>query len=224
MAGAAPVVVGRGLTFEHRSGSGVVRALDAVDVDVLPGMITALVGPTGSGKSTLLRLVAGITRASAGTLVVAGRSLTAGARGRRAHRLTAVGHVEQEPSDNVVAHLDARAHLRLVSVARGVEGDIQAALDAVRLGDRADVPAGRLSGGEQQRLAVAMACLGGPPLVLGDEPTAELDRESAGIVVDVLSAASREGAAVVVCSHDPELVAAAGAVVRLDHGRVVGAR
>lgn len=224
MAPPTPVVVGRGLAFEHRSASGVVRALDAVDVDILPGTVTALVGPTGSGKSTLLRLLAGITRPSAGTLVVAGRSPATGARERRAHRRAVVGYVEQEPSDNVVAHLDARAHLRLVGTARRVSGDPAAALDAVALAGRADVPAGRLSGGEQQRLAVAMACFGAPPLVLGDEPTAELDRESAGIVVEVLRAASRRGSTVVVCSHDPELVAVAEAVVHLDHGRVAGAR
>jgi ABC-type lipoprotein export system ATPase subunit len=208
----------------YPASTGDVRALDEVDLVVEAGRLTALVGPTGSGKSTLLRLLAGVDRPSGGSLVVAGRHLTAGPRARRAHRRHAVGFISQEPSENVLEHLDAHEHLVTIAASRRHSATAEAraaALAAVGLGARAGTPAGRLSGGEQQRLAVALASFGSPPLLLGDEPTAELDRASARLVVDALVAACRPGATAVVCSHDPDLVAAADRVVRLERGRVV---
>jgi ABC-type lipoprotein export system ATPase subunit len=225
MAAEPTAVAARGVSYSYRASTGVVRALDEVDLDLPAGCLVALVGPTGSGKSSLLRLLALLEAPEQGWLRVAGTDVgSLGVRARRRVRRRAIGYVAQEPSENVLAYLDADEHLDLVARARRVPSSSERrsnALDALHLSDRRHERAEHLSGGEQQRLAFAMATFGDPALLVADEPTAELDRASAGVVTAALRARRDAGGSVVVGTHDPDLVAAADVVVRLEHGRVI---
>ncbi|HZO97310.1 MAG TPA: ATP-binding cassette domain-containing protein [Gaiellaceae bacterium] len=208
-----PLAACRGLSKTYSTPAGGIEALHAVDAELAAGEVTAVVGPSGSGKSTLLRALAGLDRPTAGSLVVGGAEL-AGAppAALRRHRRERAAYVAQKPADNLVPHLrlrdqdDGRAVARLVEFGLGH-----------RLGSR---PA-ELSGGEQARAAFALALARGTPLVLADEPTAELDRGSAGPLLEAIRAHAGGGVAFVVATHDEDVVAIADRVLRLDRGRVV---
>jgi putative ABC transport system ATP-binding protein len=134
----AAVVAARGVSYRYRASTGVVHALDEVDLDLPGGRLVALVGPTGSGKSSLLRLVALLEPPAEGWLRVTGDDVSRlDARRRRRLRRQRIGYVAQEPSDNVLSYLDADGHLDLVARARGARPrDVDArtaALDAVGL-------------------------------------------------------------------------------------------
>jgi putative ABC transport system ATP-binding protein len=208
----------------HRSDTSEVQALRGVDARFAAGLVTALVGPSGSGKSSLLRILALMDTPSAGTVIVAGTDTTAASPAEiRRLRRDVLGIVRQRPTHNLYPQLDVVGHLRQAAAQRGLgrrERDAVVAelLDAVGLAHRRRARPAQLSGGEQQRLAVAATMVGTPALVLADEPTAELDRESAAAVVELLGAAGRAGAGVVVATHDPAVVAAADVVYTLHHG------
>ncbi len=211
-----PVLAGVGL----RRCYGPVVALDAVDVEAWPGALTAVRGPSGSGKSTLARLLACTERPDAGEVRLEGSRVDdASSRRRRALRRHRVAVVAAEPTANLLAGLDAAGNLRAIARWRGVDVDVEGALDAVGLHGRARAAVPDLSGGEQQRLGVAVAAVGAPAVVVADEPTAELDADAAVLVVGLLAGLARTGTAVLVATHDPVVVAAADVVVELEHGR-----
>ncbi len=203
-----------------------VLALDAVSVDIAAGRLVALNGPSGSGKSTLLAILGALDRPTSGTVMVGGRDLGSldRAERRRVRRSTAV-MVLPQPADNLLLALSGRHNLLDIARLRGVGIDTNEALDHVvtllGLGPFVDNLCGAMSGGEQQRLAVACALVGEPPLVLADEPTGALDANSAATVIEALRTAVANGATVVVATHDPHVVTAADDVIRLDHGRRV---
>lgn len=209
-----------GIVHVYRADSGEVHALRGVDASFVAGSITAVVGPSGSGKSTLLRLLALAERPTAGGLVIAGVDVVGSPlRTLRRLRRRNIAVVLQRPTHNLFAQLTVDDHMALTARWRGASrADVAEALDAVGLAARADSRPDRLSGGEQQRLAVAMAGLGSPTLVLADEPTAELDSASAAAVIDRLRVSADRGAAVVVNTHDPAVAAAADRVIALHHG------
>ena len=215
-----PVADGRGLVQIYRVDSGEVHALRGVDASFEAGTLTAVVGPSGSGKSTLLRMLALVERPTAGSLVVDGVDVIgAPARTLRRLRRRSVAVVLQRPTHNLFAHLSVVDHLRFGAARRGARADeVDRVLDAVDLGHRRDSRPSQLSGGEQQRLSVAIATIGSPSLVLADEPTAELDAVNAVAVVELLRASARRGAAVVVNTHDPAVAAASDRVLALHHG------
>jgi ABC-type lipoprotein export system ATPase subunit len=214
----AAVGVGR----RYPSAGAVVVALDGVDVAAHAGALTAIVGPSGSGKSTLARLLGCCERPDDGIVLVDGHEVhDAPARQRRALRRRSLATVVAEPVANLLRDRDAGANLRAMGRWRRTDVDVDAALAAVGLAGRAGARVPELSGGEQQRLGLAVATVGAPVAVVADEPTAELDRAAGALVVDVLRALASGGTAVVVATHDPAVVAAADVVVRLDHGRVV---
>lgn len=199
-----PVAV-RGLVYELST-----RVLwQDVDFDVLPGGALALRGVSGSGKSTLLRCLGGLDRATRGSVVVNRTSLEdVSERGRRRMRRSEVGCIVQDhavvPEWTVEANLRV---LRLPGVGRAeLDARIDHALLDVGLGGRRRAQAGLLSGGEQQRVAVARVLVQRPRVVLADEPTASLDRVSAARVRVGLDMLRASGSAVVVATHDPELV------------------
>lgn len=202
-------VVCSGVTRTYRSPAGSVEALHAVDVRFGAGTIGALVGPSGCGKSTLLRVLAGIDPVDGGTVEVAGADVTAlqGAALRR-YRRDRVAYLAQRAAANLVPHLTVREQL----------GDGGEEI-ATRLGlaDRLDAHASELSGGEQARAALAVGLARGTPVVLVDEPTAELDHDAAALVVDALTAAARAGRTIIVATHDAELVSLATSRVELAH-------
>jgi putative ABC transport system ATP-binding protein len=220
----ADIVRCRGVLRVYRTAAGEVQALRGVDVGFARGEMTALVGPSGSGKSSLLRIVAGLDPVTGGEVSVDGTAITElDGRGRRRFRRRHVGYLWQRPSANLVAHLTVRQNIALAAASRGLRrpkaDDVLAPLGLAGFGGRV---AGTLSGGEQQRLGVGLAALGEPPLLLADEPTAELDREAAALVVDLLAAERRAGRSVVVATHDPRVVGVVDHVVAIDHGTVSG--
>ena len=182
----------------YRSTAGSVEALQAVDGAFPPGAIGALVGPSGSGKSTLLRILGGIDAADAGEVVVDGVDVRRlrGAALRRFRR-GSVTFLAQRAAANLIPQLTLRDQL-------GAGGGAQA--ERVGLAHRLDAVASALSGGEQARAALAVGLSRGTPVVLLDEPTAELDRHAAALVVAELRTAAAAGRTVVVATHDTELV------------------
>jgi putative ABC transport system ATP-binding protein len=203
----------------YRSPTGETHALRGLDLLLHPGVLTVVAGPSGSGKSSLLHLVAARDRPSAGDIEVLGTDLaTARAPQLRALRRRSIGFVAQRSSGALFPHLTAAQQVRQVATLRRAREHVDDALDAVDLGHRADHVPRTSSGGEQQRLAVALALVGRPPLVVADEPTAELDHHNADLVMTALTRAAHHGSAVVVTSHDDRVIARADRVLRLRHG------
>jgi ABC-type lipoprotein export system ATPase subunit len=202
-------------------------ALRGVDLEVLEGDTVGLLGPSGSGKSTLLWILAGLTRPTAGTVEMFGRSLAGlGARQAGLLRVFDVGIVLQTPGRNLLAHETATGNMAFAQRAsrgpaalrRRRAGEL---LELVGLGPVAHRRAGALSGGEQQRLAVAAALANGPRLVLADEPTSQLDHSSARQVLEALQAANRElGTTILTVTHDGAVGAAMDRTVTIRDGRV----
>ena len=221
----------RGVVRCFGVGAEVVTALAGVDLAVERGRLTVVAGPSGSGKSTLLAIVACIQRPDEGTVTIGATDVLRLGRGaRRRLRRDRLGVVLPLPSDNLLDHLDAIDNVRWAARRRrrasrdrqattGGDGDADWWLDAVGLGPTRHRRVRELSGGEQQRLAVACALAGQPELVVLDEPTASLDRANAESLVNVLATLSARGSTMVVATHDPMVVAAADVLVELDHGR-----
>ena len=219
---ADPVVWADDVTISFASVSGRVDALTDVSASFVPGAVHALVGPTGSGKSSFLRALAGHDRPTSGTIVVAGRVISRlGSRGRRQVRRRHIGFVFQRPAANLFTYLDVAEHLRVAARLRGGYDRDEATelLEDLGLTSRLDHRPAQLSGGEQQRLAFAMAAIGRPPVLLADEPTAELDHEAGRRLLDAVGRLAARGTCVVFASHDPAAVERADHVVALDHGR-----
>ncbi|WP_240691275.1 MULTISPECIES: ABC transporter ATP-binding protein [Amycolatopsis] len=213
-------VRGTGLTHSYRTAGRSLTALHEVSIAAAHGRITALVGPSGSGKSTLLRLLACLERPDEGRVEVGGTDVTAlSARARRAVRRRRIGYVFQNPVDNLLDYLTVQEHLELAAKMRGT-GLSLALLERLGLDHRRGHRPRQLSGGEQQRTALAFAAVGDPDAVLADEPTAQLDRSSAGLVAEAFRALAESGQTVVVATHDPVLAEAADDVVELVDGRV----
>jgi ABC-type lipoprotein export system ATPase subunit len=200
-----------------------VQALVDVSASFDAGSVTAVAGRSGSGKSTLLHMFAAIDRPDHGEAFVNGVAMSRlSRRQRRRWRRVRLGIVLPQPSDNLSERFDAAGNLRWAHQLRGSEVDhdqIDATLQRLGLGgeDRSEVRA--LSMGQQMRLSFACAAAGGPSLVIADEPTASLDAESASALISVLHEVAGRGAAVLVATHDPSLIEAADAVVRLEEGR-----
>ena len=224
------VVEGVGLSRTFASAGGAVVALDAVDLVVRRGSFTAIAGPSGSGKSTLLALVGCTDRPDGGSLSIDGTDvLAADRRVRRTLRRRRLGLVLPVPADNLLDSLDAAGNLRWSARCRGGRHDrpdaaaVDDALDAVGLPAAvAGKRVAELSGGEQQRLALACALVGPPAVVVADEPTASLDHDSAATVIAALRRIADRGATLLVASHDQHVLDAADAVLHLDHGRRIG--
>jgi putative ABC transport system ATP-binding protein len=214
----------RALERTYRTGADEVRALRGVDLDLCSGEIVALLGPSGSGKSTLLNLLGGLDRPDAGEIRFQGEELTrfddrALARYRRRH----VGFVFQ--AYNLIPSLTARENVELAC--DGAERPIGAAdaLGLVGLSARMDHFPGQLSGGEQQRAAVARAIAKRPELLLCDEPTGAVDRHAGVQVLEVIERCSLElGAATVLVTHNVAIAAMADRVLGLTDGRNAEAR
>jgi ABC-type lipoprotein export system ATPase subunit len=212
----------------YRVGDTGVVALGGVDLDVREGEFVAVVGPSGSGKSTILNLIGGLERATAGVVEVDGKDLgRLGEDALTTHRRDRVGFMWQGTARNLVPYLDVLDNVRLPPIARGttIAAERRTAmelLELVGLADRAKHRPGQLSGGEQQRVAVAVALANVPWLLLADEPTAELDGESAATVLEVLREANHElGVTVVMVTHDLLAARRARRQLRLRNGQLV---
>jgi putative ABC transport system ATP-binding protein len=212
-----------GLVKEYVTATGTVRALKGVDAVFPAGRVTAVVGPSGSGKSSLLRILACVDRPTAGSVRLGDLDVAAlGARGRRRVRRRQVGYVFQRPSDNLLPYLTAREQLDLAARLRGGQraGEVEWLLAALGLEHRAGHRPEQLSGGEQQRLAFAAAVIGGPALVVADEPTAELDSEAGERLMQAVLGLREQGTSLVLSSHDPVVTGAVDGILRLHDGEV----
>ena len=220
------ILEARGLTKEYHRGEQTVRPLDGVDLDVEAGRFVALMGPSGSGKTTLLNLIAGIDRPTAGTLRVAGADVGTLSRSELAGwRAQHVGYVFQ--LYNLVPVLTAYENVELPLLLfpmprRERHRKVAFALDLVGLADRHDHFPRQLSGGQEQRVAIARAIVNDPRIIIADEPTGDLDAESAESVLDLLSRLHTElGKTLVMVTHDPKAAAFAEDLVHLEKGRIV---
>ena len=214
----------RGARLTVPAAAGPVNILSGVDLDVMPGEAVGIVGPSGSGKTSLLMLLAGLERATGGTVEVAGQDLTALNEDALARfRRQTVGIVFQ--SFHLIPTMTA---LENVSVPLELAGAADAAdraaasLVSVGLGHRLTHLPGQLSGGEQQRVALARAFAPRPRLLLADEPTGNLDAATGQAVMDLLFGMRETlGTTLLLITHDPALAARCGRQVRIADGRAV---
>ena len=211
----------------HQTTEGDAAALQGLSLTVREGETVTVLGPSGSGKSTFLRILAGLDRPSAGTVRVFGTELgKLPARDVAHYRTRTIGYADQHYARALAPELTAR---ELVGIELGLAGSTPAErhrradelLERVGLADKRDARPAELSGGEQQRVAVAASLAHRPKLFLADEPTGELDAESARIVYDTIGDLIRaEHCTAVIVSHDPESASIADRVVRIRDGRV----
>ena len=218
-------VVAKDLIKVYRTGKTEVIALRGLNMRVEPGEVVAIMGPSGCGKTTLLNLIGGLDRPTAGTIVVGGRNLVAATEAElECYRLLEVGFVFQ--FFNLVPTLTALENVELPMALAGKPSRAKRArelLELVGLSHRAHHKPDELSGGEQQRVAIACALANDPPLILADEPTGELDRENAKLVVDLLVRLGREmGKTVIIATHDYFVARHADRILRMEDGLIVG--
>ena len=207
----------------YASGGREITVLRDITFELEAGGFLAVTGPSGSGKSTLLGLLAGLDRPTRGRVVLDGRDLAALTEDERARvRAEAVGFVFQ--SFHLIPTLTARENIQVPLELRGEEARPRAEelLERVGLGDRGHHYPAQLSGGEQQRVAVARAFAHRPKVLFADEPTGNLDAANGRNVVALLTELNRElGTTLVLVTHEPDLAARAGRVIRLRDGALV---
>ena len=224
----ASIIDAKNVSYSLEIAGRPLHILKGVSLRVEPAEVVAIVGPSGSGKTSLLMLLAGLERATSGTVLVRGRDLSELSEDDLARfRRKTLGIVFQSfhliPSlsalDNVGLALEI-ASPELSS--KDVRDAASAALAAVGLGERLDHRPTALSGGEQQRVGLARAMVANPPLLLADEPTGNLDQKTGGVVVDLMfDLARKQGTAVVLITHDPALAARADRVLTMTQGELV---
>jgi ABC-type lipoprotein export system ATPase subunit len=203
-----------------------VQALQGLDLVIAPGELTAMVGASGSGKSTLMNILAGLDAPTAGVVRVAGHDLgSMSARDRVQYRRSVVGFIWQQTSRNLLPYLtglqNVQLPLRFAGAARGVRRSrALELLDMLGVAHCARRRPDQMSGGEQQRVAIGVALAGSPMLLLADEPTGELDTETADSVFGALQMANSElGVTVLVVTHDPEVSGMVRRVIAIADGR-----
>jgi ABC-type lipoprotein export system ATPase subunit len=204
-----------------------VVALRGLDLKVRRGELMSIVGASGSGKSTLLNILAGLDIPSAGRAAVGGRNLlTMTPADLVAYRRKEVGFVWQQTSRNVVPYLTAVQNVELPMILDGVEpgparSRSRMLLDSVGLSHRMEAKPDRLSGGEQQRVAIAIALSNDPPLLLADEPTGELDSQTASEIFGVFRSLNEQfNVTILIVTHDPAIANAVDRVVAIRDGRI----
>ena len=214
-----PTVDVRDLVVEYTSAGYAIRPLDGLNASIGDGELALLLGPSGSGKTTLLSCLGGILRPTSGQIIVGGTDIATLDDGALlAHRRRRVGFVFQ--SFNLIASLSAldnvAAPLRLTGTpAHSARKRAAHLLEQVELADRADHRPGQLSGGQQQRVAIARGLASGAPLMLADEPTANLDYVQAEAIIGLLRNIASAGHTVVVSTHDDRLLPIADTTVEL---------
>jgi len=226
-------MVGQGITVKdlikvYRIGKVEIQALRGLSISVKEGELVSIIGPSGSGKTTLLNIVGGLDSATAGLVQVGGTEVTALSTSQLVEfRRKTVGHVFQ--TLNLIPTLTAAENVELPMIAMGVSRGkraerVKILLEIMGLTDRANHKPDEMSGGEQQRVAIATALANDAPVVLADEPTGELDTVNAKIVVDYLVKVNRElSKTIVMVTHDPTIARAAHRILRIEDGMIKAA-
>lgn len=221
-----PYILCEDLFKIHKSDDLEVVALRGLDLKIRGGELMAIVGASGSGKSTLLNILAGLDQPSAGRAFVGGRDLLTMTEPEIVnYRRSAVGFIWQQTGRNLIPYLTSTQNIELPLMLDGVEAKIARAramelLAAVNLENRSDHHPEQLSGGEQQRVSIAVALANRPPLLLADEPTGELDAIGADSIYQVLGELNaRYGVTIIIVTHDPEIASRVDRVVAIRDGR-----
>ena len=216
----------RNLTKTYQRGPERVQVLHGIDLDIAEGDFVALMGPSGSGKTTLLNLIGGLDTPSSGEIEIAGQRIDCLGGGQLAHwRSQNVGYVFQ--FYNLMPALTAQKNVELPLLLTRLSGaqrrqNAQIALQLVGLADRVSHKPAELSGGQQQRVAIARAIVSDPTLLICDEPTGDLDRQSAEDILGLLQTLNREhGKTIVMVTHDPKAAGYASHTLHLDKGVLV---
>ncbi|MDE1982347.1 MAG: ABC transporter ATP-binding protein, partial [Betaproteobacteria bacterium] len=220
----SPVFVTRGLSKTYQMGEVAVHALRGVDLELYPGEFVVLLGASGSGKSTLLNILGGLDTPTSGEVYYLDHDLAkATADDLTRYRREHVGFVFQ--FYNLIPSLTALENVALVTEIATRPMDPEAALEMVGLAGRAQHFPAQLSGGEQQRVAVARAVAKRPDVLLCDEPTGALDYSGGKIVLEVLARVNRElGTTTVVITHNAAIAAMADRMIRISSGEIVETR
>jgi len=212
----------------YRIGKVEIQALRGLSMSVKEGEIVSIIGPSGSGKTTLLNIIGGLDKATAGLVQVGDTEVTVLSTSQLVDfRRKTVGHIFQ--TLNLIPTLTAAENIDLPMIAMGVPRGkraerIKTLLDVVGLTDRANHKPEEMSGGEQQRVAIAVALANDAPILLADEPTGELDTVNAKIMVDYLVKVNSElGKTIVMVTHDPRVARATHRILRIEDGMIKGA-
>lgn len=221
-----PMIECRGISKSYRKGSNLVTPLQSLDLDVPKGEFLALMGPSGSGKTTLLNLLSGIDSPTSGSMVISGTDLAKLSRGELTKwRAANVGYIFQlyHLIPVLTAFENVELPLLLAPLSRkDRHARVETALQLVGLADRMHHTPSELSGGQEQRVAIARALVADPPLLVADEPTGDLDRESATRILDLLRQLTREfGKTIVMVTHDAKAADAADRVLHLEKGQLL---
>jgi ABC-type lipoprotein export system ATPase subunit len=221
-----PLVICDNLVKIYKVADLEVVALQGLDLEVSPGEMIAIVGVSGSGKTTLLNILSGLDLPSAGKCLVDGNDLTRLSQAQRINyeRFT-VGHVWQQSGRNLLPELSIQANVELPQVLGGVEPALRARrarelLELVGLAGMGHKRPDQLSGGEQQRAAIAVALANQPKLLLGDEPTGELDSATAGEILALLRSLNRQlGLTIILVTHDVAIASVVDRTIAIRDGR-----
>jgi putative ABC transport system ATP-binding protein len=223
---AEPIIRVRGLRKTYRTGKVPVEALRGVDLDVPAGEFLSIVGPSGSGKSTLFHIIGGLTPPSAGKVLVAGRDVSGvGDAGRTELRRKHVSFVFQK--FNLLPNLTARDNIRTALFISGLpvkpfDAAFESILDLLGIVNRLDHKPGELSGGEQQRIAIARALATKPTILLADEPTGNLDSRNSLAVLNILRDLNlRIKQTILMITHNKEAAAFGHRILHMSDGRIV---
>ena len=221
----APFITVRGLKRYYTMGETIVKALDGVDVDVRRGEFLCLMGPSGSGKSTLLHLLGGLDTSDTGEIVVDGMNIThLDENSLAAYRQKHVGFMFQ--SFNLIPTMTALQNVAYPMVFASVStGErrrrAEVLLKRVGLGDRMDHKPTELSGGQQQRVAIARSMVNRPQIILGDEPTGNLDSKTGTEIMGILRALNEAGQTLVLVTHDPRVTEYATRTIHMLDGKII---
>lgn len=214
------------ISFSHVSKKypGDITALSELSLEIDEGELIFLAGPSGAGKSTLLKLIAGIERPSEGTLQVSGQDMRKVTRTTLPFLRRKLGLILQQ--HRLLNDRSVLANVMMPLIVSGADPReaaqrAQVALERVGLFDRAQALPMMLSGGEQQRVSIARAIVHKPRIILADEPTANLDRDSGKLVIDMLEAFNAAGVTCVIATHDERLLQRADRVVQLALGKMI---
>ncbi len=219
-----PLVQLRGVALTLESAAGAVNILRGVDMDIASGETVAIAGPSGSGKSTLLAVITGLERPSAGTVTVAGYDLgTMDEDALALFRRNTVGIVFQ--SFHLIPTMTALENVAVPLELAGRDDAFAVAaksLEAAGLGQRTGHYPAQMSGGEQQRVAVARAFAGSPALVIADEPTGNLDSATGAAIVDLMfSIQAAQNTSLILITHDPSIAKRCDRLLQMQDGRTV---
>ena len=220
--GTAPVLEATDLYRFFHTGGEETLALRGVSVSVNPGEMVAITGPSGSGKSTLLACLAGLDEPDGGMVRIAGHELSRRPETERSQlRARHIGMLFQ--TNNLLDHLSVEANVALAQRLAGhyTSAPVRGLLDELGISHRRNSRPSQLSGGELARAGLAVTLANDPELIVADEPTGELDSDSAAMVLDVLAVRAAQGAAIVVVTHSPDVAAVAHRQVTLRDGIVV---